>query len=566
MTDTRRNILLMVLIASLICLWQNWEHYKGRPSFLFPSPPEATVITNKTSGTDTSVPSADIPTAPATAASASASADAVPAVAEQSVAPAKGEMIKILTDLVAVDINTVGAEVDRLELLKHKDTEHSEDNMVLLHQNAQNTYIAETGLYGAPDLPNQHTPFKLTPGPLELANGQNSLDVTFTAESGGVRLVKTYTFTRGSYVIGVRHQVTNLADAAVSPGIYLQLVRDSSKPAGTMRFYSPYYGPAVYDTTDFFQKISFDDIEKKKDRAADRQATNGWIAMLQHYFVAAWIPPEGPPRTYRTQAIEGTGNFRAAVLMPLGQIAPHQTVSNDSRLFVGPEEARLLEATAPGLDRTRDYGWTRVLAEPVFWCLEHLHSLLGNWGWAIIVLTLGIKLAFFPLSAASYRSMARMKSVAPRLKILQDKYKDDRMKLNQSMMELYKTEKINPAGGCLPIVIQIPVFISLYATLSASVEMRGAPWLGWIHDLGTPDPFYILPVIMMISMFVQYKLNPAPADPSQAKVMMVMPLLFGVTFFFFPAGLVLYWVTNNLLSIAQQYWITRVMNAPKPAV
>ena len=565
MTDTRRTILWMVLIASLVCIWQNWEHYNGRPSFLFPSPPEAAVTSTKANGADSGVPTGDIPAAPG-AATTPATTGAVPGSSVASATPVKGEMVKIRTDLVAVDINTLGGEIDRLELLKHKDQDHTDDNMVLLHQNAQNTYIAETGLYGAADLPNQHTPFQLTPGPVQLADGQNTLDVTLTAESGGVRLVKTYTFTRGSYAIGVRHQVTNLSGTAVSPGLYMQLVRDSSKPAGTMRFYSPYYGPAIYDATDHFTKISFDDVEKKKDKAADRQATDGWVAMLQHYFVAAWIPPEGVPRTYRTQAIEGTGNFRAAVLMPLGQIAPQQTVSNDSRLYVGPEEARLLEATAPGLELTRDYGWTRVLAEPVFWCLEHLHGLLGNWGWAIIVLTLGIKLAFFPLSAASYRSMARMKSVAPRLKILQEKYKDDRMKLNQSMMELYKTEKINPAGGCLPILIQIPVFISLYATLSASVEMRGAPWLGWIHDLGAPDPFYILPVIMMISMFVQYKLNPAPADPAQAKVMMVMPLIFGVTFFFFPAGLVLYWVTNNLLSIAQQYWITRVMNKPKPAI
>ena len=419
MTDTRRNILFMVLIASLFGIWQNWEHYKGRPSILFPSAPEATASITKPVGPDAGVPSADIPAAPG-AGAAAAAASAAPASAAQSATPAKGEMVKVRTDLVAVDINTVGAEIDRLELLAHKDTEHNDQNMVLLVQNAQNTYIAETGLYGAPDLPNQHTAFQLTPGPLQLADGQNTLQVTLTAESGGVRLIKTYTFTRGSYVIGVRHQVTNLAGAAVSPGIYLQLVRDSSKPAGTMRFYSPYYGPAVYDSTDFFQKVSFDDIEKKKDKAADRQATNGWVAMLQHYFVAAWIPPEGIPRTYRTQAIEGTNTFRAAVLMPLGSIAPQQSVSNDSRLYVGPEEARLLEATAPGLDRTRDYGWTRVLAEPVFWCLEHLHGLLGNWGWAIIVLTLCIKLAFFPLSAASYRSMARMKSVAPRLKVLQE--------------------------------------------------------------------------------------------------------------------------------------------------
>jgi YidC/Oxa1 family membrane protein insertase len=487
-------------------------------------------------------------------------------------------MVQIRTDLVAVDINTLGAEIDRLELLAHKDQEHTDQNMVLLQKNAQNTYIAQTGLSGVPDLPTHNTPFTREPGPTSLADGQNTLDVSFAAESGGVKLVKTFTFTRGSYVIGVRHAVTNLGSAPVSPNLYMQLVRDDSKPAGTMRFYSPYYGPAIFTPSGGFKKLTFDSIKKnvKNNECAANvfQSNGGWVAMLQHYFVSAWIPADGAPREYLTQpigscpdqSVDQIRNFRAGAVMPLGPIAPQQTVVNQARLYVGPEEARLLEATAPGLELTRDYGWTRVLAEPVFWCLEHLHGLLGNWGWAIIVLTLGIKLAFFPLSAASYRSMARMKSVAPRLKLLQEKYKDDRVKLNQAMMELYKTEKINPAGGCLPILIQIPVFISLYATLSASVEMRGAPWLGWIHDLGAPDPFYILPIIMMISMFVQYKLNPAPADPAQAKVMMVMPLIFGVTFFFFPAGLVLYWVTNNLLSIAQQYWITRVMSAPKPAV
>jgi YidC/Oxa1 family membrane protein insertase len=568
MTDPRRTILWMVFIVSLLFLFESWQHYNGRDSMLFGAAPKSAQAEASSSGN----PNSDLPSmAPplddkALAASGAAVAN-LPGVPEATaVASATGEPVQIRTDMFALAINTLGAEIDHLELLTQKDQEHTDQNMVLLQQTKDNTYLAETGLLASgAQLPTQHTLFTLTPGPTHLAEGQNSFDVTLTAESGGVKLVKTYTFTRGSYVIGVRHQVTNLSGAPLSPSLYLQLVRDSSKPAGTMRFYSPYYGPAVFTAADGFQKISFSDIEKKKDDSNEREATNGWVAMLQHYFATAWIPPEGTPRAYVTQAIAGTPNFRAAAVLPLGLIAPQQTVTNDSKLFVGPEEARVLQEVAPGLELTRDYGWTRILAQPVFWCLEHLHGVLGNWGWAIIVLTLGIKLAFFPLSAASYRSMARMKAVAPRLKLLQEKYKDDRMKLNQAMMELYKTEKINPAGGCLPILIQIPVFISLYATLSASVEMRGAPWIGWIHDLGAPDPFYILPIIMMVSMFVQYKLNPAPADPAQAKVMMIMPLVFGVTFFFFPAGLVLYWVTNNLLSIAQQYSITRVISKPPAA-
>jgi YidC/Oxa1 family membrane protein insertase len=387
--------------------------------------------------------------------------------------------------------------------------------------------------------------------------------VAFEAEAGGVKLTKTYTFHRGSYEIGVRHAITNTGSAPVSPQLYLQLVRDDQAPAGSSRFYSTYYGPAVYSDVERFQKVSFSDIEKGK--GPDKHvahADDGWVAMLQHYFVTAWIPPVGA-RDYYTDKLDAN-HYRVGLREPLGAIAPGATKTDDARLYIGPANERTLEKVAPGLDLVRDYGWTTILAKPMFWVLERIHSVLGNWGWSIIVLTIGIKLVFFPLSAASYKSMARMKNLAPRMKDLQDRHKDDRAKLNQATMELYRAEKVNPMGGCLPILIQIPFFIALYSTLSASVEMRGAPWLGWVHDLAAPDPFYILPVIMMASMFVQYKLNPAPPDPTQAKMMLIMPLVFGFTFFFFPAGLVLYWVVNNLLSIAQQWQITRMIGGAKP--
>jgi YidC/Oxa1 family membrane protein insertase len=396
-----------------------------------------------------------------------------------------------------------------------------------------------------------------------MAPGQDTLDVAFEAQAGGVKVVKTYSFHCGSYEIGVRHAVTNVGDVPVSPQLYLQLVRDDKSPAGGSRFYSTYYGPAVYSEAEKFQKVSFSDIEKGK--GPDKHvahADEGWVAMLQHYFVSAWIPATGA-RDYYTDKLDAN-LFRVGLREPLGTIAPGATLNNDANLYVGPTDERTLEKVAPGLDLVRDYGWTTILAKPMFWVLEKIHALIGNWGWSIILLTIGIKLVFFPLSAASYKSMARMKNLAPRMKDLQERHKDDRAKLNQATMELYRTEKINPMGGCLPIVIQIPFFIALYSTLLASVEMRGAPWLGWIHDLAAPDPFYILPVIMMASMFVQYKLNPAPPDPTQAKMMLIMPLVFGVTFFFFPAGLVLYWVVNNLLSIAQQWQITRMLGERKP--
>ncbi len=438
---------------------------------------------------------------------------------------------------------------------------------MLLNQGPGYNNVAQTGLVaptaGGAALPTHRTPFVALPGPRTMEPGQDTLEVAFEAEGGGVKLVKTYTFKRGSYEIGVRHTVTNVGDQPVAPQLYLQLVRDDVAPAGGSHFYSTYYGPAVYSEAEKFQKVSFSDIEKGK--GPDKHvahADEGWVAMLQHYFVSAWLPSDGA-RDYYTDKLD-QNLFRVGLREPLGTVAPGATLTNEARLYVGPTDERVLENVAPGLDLVRDYGWTTILAKPMFWVLEKIHAVLGNWGWSIIVLTIGIKLVFFPLSAASYKSMARMKNLAPRMKDLQERHKDDRAKLNQATMELYKTEKINPMGGCLPIVVQIPFFIALYSTLLASVEMRGAPWLGWIHDLAAPDPFYILPVIMMASMFIQYKLNPAPPDPMQAKMMLIMPLVFGITFFFFPAGLVLYWVVNNLLSIAQQWQITRMLGEKKP--
>jgi YidC/Oxa1 family membrane protein insertase len=557
MTDTRRMILWVILSVSLFGLWDSWQHYTGHASMFFgpgkPQPLLTTTLPNDIPATATDIGVTSPATPPAAKEAVSGESVAKPSAPIQTVA--------VRTDLLAVDLSSLGAQIDRVELLQHRDTLDPSKNMVLLERSAGHVYVAETGLVGEAGLPSHHTGFSVVPGPTTLQEGQDQLEVSFEAEGGGVKLLKTFIFTRGSYEIGVRHQVTNLTDHPLDPKLYLQLVRDDSKPEGTMRFYSPYYGPAVYSSSEKFQKIPFDDIAKHKDKATQpRTADNGWVAILQHYFVAVWIPKEGITRSYLTEPIQGTPpTYRAAALIDLGAIAPKGSATNESQLFVGPEEQRLLEKVAPGLDLVRDYGWTTILARPVFWLLENLHGLLGNWGAAIIMLTVLIKLAFYPLSAASYRSMARMKNVAPRLKLIQERHKDDRAKMNQAMMELYKTEKINPAGGCLPVLIQIPVFISLYSVLSASVEMRGAPWVGWIHDLAAPDPFYILPAVMMASMFVQYKLNPAPPDPVQAKMMMVMPLVFGVTFFFFPAGLVLYWVVNNLLSIAQQWQITRML-------
>ena len=575
--ETRRTILWIIFSVSLFLLYEQWQRANNKPTLFGPPPTSQAGGSPSAPGSAPHGPTDDVPVASTAPGSVPAAGMAPPSTnnaaaltpgsdVPSATAPVKGERLTIRTDRFAVDLNTLGAAIDRVELLAYRDSSDTKQNFVLLNQTPDYYYVAQTGLVsataGAASLPTHRTPFAAVPGPRTLEPGQDTLDVSFEATSGGVKVVKTYTFHRDSYEIGVRHAITNVGEQAVSPQLYLQLVRDDKSPAGGSRFYSTYYGPAVYSEAEKFQKVSFSDIEKGK--GPDKHVTHadeGWVAMLQHYFVSAWLPTAGP-RDYYTDKLDAN-LFRVGLREPLGAIAPGATLNNEARLYLGPTDERTLEKVAPGLDLVRDYGWTTILAKPMFWVLEHIHAVVGNWGWSIILLTIGIKALFFPLSAASYKSMARMKNLSPRMKELQERHKDDRAKLNQSMMELYKTEKINPMGGCLPIVVQIPFFIALYSTLLASVEVRGAPWLGWIQDLAAPDPFYILPVIMMASMFIQYKLNPAPPDPTQAKMMLFMPLVFGVTFFFFPAGLVLYWVVNNLLSIAQQWQITRMLGGGK---
>ena len=553
--DIKRTVLWVVFSLSLLLLWDNWMRATGKPSMFFPNPAQITKPVGSGSG-------------PGPAATASGSATTLPAVAGTTALPGndaapavRGEVITILTDLVKADIDTVGGELRRLELLKHKDANNQSKNLVLFDTSTKLTYLAQSGLIGGP-FPNHKTIFTARPGVRTLDSG-NSVQLVMDAEQGGVKLTKTYTFKRGDYLIDVRHDVTNTGTVAVNPALYLQLVRDGNPPEGESRFYSTFTGPAVYTDADHFQKLTFENIEKNKAEHASK-ADNGWVALIQHYFVAAFIPADKKPREIFTKKV-ATNMYAVGTIEQLGAVAPGATVTEQSRLYAGPQESAELEKTAPGLELVKDYGWLTIIAKPIFWLMTQIHKILGNWGWTIIVLTILIKLAFFPLSAASYRSMGKMKLVTPKMTTIRERFKGDPTKMNQAMMELYKTEKINPLGGCLPIVVQIPVFISLYWVLLASVEMRNAPWLGWIHDLAAPDPFYILPVIMAISMFIQTKLNPTPPDPVQAKVMMFMPIIFSVMFFFFPSGLVLYWVVNNVLSIAQQWVITKNLNAPVPA-
>ncbi|MCG2575806.1 membrane protein insertase YidC [Dechloromonas sp. XY25] len=536
--DTRRLILVLIFTFSSFMLWENWQKHNQ------PKPAVEAAATSQTAG-GAPTPSAGLQgkTAP---------------VAPTAAAPAPtAETFTVSTDLLKASISTQGGDLVSLELLKYKEQDQKDKNFVLF--DAKHHYLAQAGLIGE-GLPTHRTTFKHVAGPTELAEGSNELKVRLEAEQNGVKVAKILTFKRGSYLIDISWEIANASDKAIAPHAYVQLQRDDVAPAGESKMVSTFTGPAVYTEADKYQKVDFGHIADNKAKFA-KTADNGWLAMVQHYFVAALVPKDKTQREFYMRKLDGGNIFQAGVIVPVAEIAPGAKGETSVALYAGPQEQATLKQVAPGLDLVVDYGWLTVVASPIFWALEAIHKVVGNWGWAIIVLTIAIKAAFFPLSAASYKSMAKMKVLTPRLAQLKERFGDDKQRLNQEMMKLYQTEKVNPLGGCLPILIQIPVFIALYWVLLGAVEMRGAPWLGWITDLASADPYFILPVIMMISMFVQTKLNPTPPDPIQAKVMMMMPLIFGVMFFWFPAGLVLYWVVNNVLSIAQQWQITRMIDA-----
>ena len=473
----------------------------------------------------------------------------------------------VTTDVVQATLDSTGGSLDRVELLKELDPHDHTKHVVLLDQSAHRLYVAQTGLVppaGGAGLPNHHTPMTLVPGARTLQPGQNELQVRFeSAVVGGVKLVKTYTFKRGDYVIDVKHEVINESAAPVSPRLYLQLVRDGNAPAGESSFYFTFTGPAIYTEGAKFKKIPFKEIEKHKPEDKPDHVTtadDGWIAMVQHYFASAWLvdkPGGAPqPREYYTGKV-AANTYSVGMFLPVGEIAPGASKTLDARLFIGPQEENKLAALAPGLELVKDYGWFTILAKPLFWLLTQLHKLIGNWGWAIVGLVVLLKIAFFWLNATAYRSMAKMKAINPKIMEMRARLKDKPQQMQQEMMRIYREEKVNPLGGCLPIVAQMPFFIALYWVLLSSVEMRQAPWIGWITDLSAKDPYFILPILMTATSVFQVWLNPRPPDPVQAKMMWIMPLIFSVMFFVFPAGLVLYWLTNNILSITQQWLINK---------
>ena len=472
-------------------------------------------------------------------------------------------MITVRTDVLNAEIDPVGGVLRRLEFIKHKDKVDKNRNFVLLEQSVDHTYVAQSGLIGE-NLPNHTTAYRAAASNYQLGEASDDVTITLTApEVNHIAVTKRISFQRGSYLINESIQIVNGGSDELKPFAYFQFLRDGKPAAGDSKMVPTYTGAAVYTDQSKFHKVSFGDIDKSK---ADypKHANDGWIAFVQHYFMAAWLPPGEMQREFYTRAL-GNGLYAAGVIVPVGSIAPRDSGQVQMRLYAGPQEQEKLAKLAPGLERTVDYGWLTVIAAPLFWVLSAIQKWVNNWGVAIIILTFIIKLIFYPLSAASYKSMAKMRVLGPKMQKLKEQYGDDRQRMQQAMIEMYKTEKINPLGGCLPIVVQIPVFISLYWVLLASVELRNAPFMLWITDLSAQDPYYILPVLMGITMIIQTSLNPTPPDPVQAKVMKIMPVAFSVFFFFFPAGLVLYWLVNNILSIAQQWQITRALERSKPA-
>lgn len=540
--DFQRFSLFLIFSFSIFLLWDGWQRTQN------PAVQTAPVA---------AAPSATTPAATMNSAPLDTNA-----VAAQQKTPS-GKKITVKTDRFVAEINTVGGDLRRLEFLQQYDTKDRSKPFVLMQERGTHIYLAQTGLLGA-GLPTHNSVFTAQADNFQLAEGKDTLEVRLSAtEIAGAKINKVYVFNRGSYLIDVGYEIENTGSNPLAPSAYFQLVRDTSTPEGGTMFVPTYTGPAIYTEQEKFQKIEFAEIEKGKTKYSTA-ADNGWAGMLQHYFVSAWLPKDKVQREFYTRKLEND-LYSVGVVLPVGNVQPGQSTRINVPLYAGPAQASL-DKIAPGLGLTVDYGWLTILASPLFWVLSVLQGWVQNWGVAIILLTVLIKLAFFPLSAASYRSMAKMRVVAPKLEKIKQQCGDDKERLHKAMMELYKTEKINPVGGCLPMLIQIPVFIALYWAILSSVELRYAPFFGWINDLSAADPYYVLPLIMGASMIIQTKLNPTPPDPMQAKLMQIMPVVFSIVFFFFPAGLVLYSIVNNVLSIAQQWYITHHLEAASKGV
>jgi YidC/Oxa1 family membrane protein insertase len=558
--DFRRTATVIVFLMSSLFLVDAWQRHNGQSGFMGQSIKTPVVAGVSASAGLPNSPFIDrVPTAPV-----SALDNAAQLLPQVSSVP--GKIVTLTSDVLNINVSTAGGNIVRAELLKHKDDQDDNKHVVLLEgaQSGQTTYLAQTGLIGdvaGKALPNH------TNATLFTIVSQTPNRVVLESVVEGVKLIKTIALEPGSYGVSVNHTVSNGSAAEISPSVYLQLKRhgvESNTGNFITRPVRTFTGFGLYTEAEKFQKVAFTEIDKGKIKfnPTVKAGEGAWIAVVQHYFVSAWVAKEHTARTLdvpllEEKAADGTRLYRVNSTQALGKIAPGTTVQHEATLYVGPQDQEALEKLATGLRLVVDYGVFKVIAEPMFAVLQFFHKLVGNWGWAIILLTLSVKALMYLPMAMSYRSMAKMKNIGPKIKALQAKYADDKIKLQTATMEMYRSEKINPLGGCLPILVTIPVFMSLYWTLLSSVEMRNAPWIGWITNLAVPDPYYVLPILLMVTMAVQFKLSPTPPDPTQAKMMMVMQGVFALMFAFFPAGLNIYYFINNVLSIVQQWYITR---------
>ncbi|MCX7224410.1 MAG: membrane protein insertase YidC, partial [Burkholderiales bacterium] len=537
MNDIRRTILWVVFGFSMVLLWDQWQVHTGHKATFFPGPSQSAPAAPKAdasgaAGVPSSVPVPSVVAAPVAGAQA-VPGTAVPAAAAASAPAVPRERIVVTTDVFKLTLDSEGGSLLQTEFLQHVDMADKKRNFVLLDDSKDRVYMAQSGLIGGAaggSLPTHKTMMTLVPGERQLKDGSKELVLRFESpELGGVKLVKTYTLTRGAYAVKVKHEVLNVGTVPVSPQLYLQLVRDGNKPSGESAFYSTFTGPAVYTEAKKYQKVEFSDIEKGKVEI-EKSATNGYVAMVQHYFASAWLLPDGVQRELFMRKVDNN-LYSVGMIAALGSLEPGASKALDANFFAGPQEEKVLEALTPGLELVKDYGWLTILAKPLYWLLDRLQGFINNWGWSIMALVLLLKIAFYWLNAKAYASMAKMKAVNPKVMEMRERLKDKPQQMQQEMMRIYREEKVNPMGGCFPIMVQIPVFIALYWVLLSSVEMRNAPWVMWIHDLSSPDPYYILPLIMTLTTVLQTALNPAPPDPMQAKLMWFMPLAFSVMFF-----------------------------------
>ncbi|MFK7669083.1 membrane protein insertase YidC [Pseudomonas lundensis] len=553
--DIKRTILIVALAVVSYVMVLKWNQDYG----------QAALPTQNVAASSTTAPA--LPdTVPGN--NASNSADVPSATADTSTptetpVAASKDLIHVKTDVLDIAIDPQGGDIAQLRLpLYPRRQDHPDVPFQLFDNGNERTYLAQSGLTGkdGPDARSTGRPaFSTEKKTYELAPGQDQLVVDLKFSENGVNYIKRFTLKRGLYDVQVTYLIDNESGKPWNGNLFAQLKRDASSDpsSSTATGTATYLGAALWTSAEPYKKVSMKDIDKGQLKET---VEGGWVAWLQHYFVTAWIPQKGDNNVVQTRK-DNQGNYIIGFTGPTLTVEPGKTAETSATLYAGPKSQGVLKELSPGLELTVDYGILWFIAQPIFWLLQHIHSIVGNWGWSIIFLTMLIKGIFFPLSAASYKSMARMRAVAPKLAALKEQFGDDRQKMSQAMMELYKKEKINPLGGCLPILVQMPVFLSLYWVLLESVEMRQAPFMLWITDLSIKDPFFILPIIMGATMFIQQRLNPTPPDPMQAKVMKLMPIIFTFFFLWFPAGLVLYWVVNNCLSIAQQWYITRKVEA-----